>query len=195
MTPLKVRIYEQLRTLYNQRLGYTATAELVSLTGGNYYRTYRALRNLEDAGVIHRKSPHSGWRPKPTTLAIYSTMLKCYRRSRNPITTEIISYHTNTHERIVRHHLRKLEGAGLAHRKSPRTGWLPVRHSPTPIIDQLVDTLITLYRRTQSTVPNIEIANALNVHPSYTRRTLVEYEQLGIVKRPSPRGGWLPISA
>lgn len=195
MTPYKVKVYEQLRTLYNKRLLYIPTARIVKVMGQGYYKTYRALHALEKLGIVQRKSSHSGWRPAPLAAASYGVLLRNYRRAHDYISAQTIGIQLNTNDRTIREELVKLENAGIVIRAGSRGGWKPVRTIQPPAITNLIDTLNNLYDKYQSTIPTIAIATALDVHPSYARRHLVQFHEQGIIKRAGYFSGWLPITA
>ncbi|PSN79605.1 hypothetical protein C8B47_10735 [filamentous cyanobacterium CCP4] len=196
MTPYKIKVYEQLRTIYNKNLGYTPTKTLVIAMGNSYYKTYRALRELEDDGIIQRKSPHSGWRPSPLTAATYGILLRSYRRSHDFVSAQTVGVQLNTNDRIIRQEMVKLENAGIVTRSGHRGGWKPIRIQPEPTaVDKLLTTLHQLYDKSNQSVSTKSIAKALDVHPSHARRYLSKYHKQGIIQRAGYHTGWQPLSA
>lgn len=193
--PYKVLVYEQLRTRYNKRLLYTPTQDIVDAMGQGYYRTYRALRSLEEDGVVQRKSSHSGWRPAPLGSATYGVLLRNYRRAHDFISAQTIGIQLNTNDRIIREELVKLETAGIVTRSGSRGGWKPVRTTPPPAVTQIILVLNTLYDRYERTITTNDIATELDVHPSHARRHLAAYSEQGIIQRTGYFSGWLPITA
>lgn len=195
MTPFKIRVYEQLRSIYNKNLGYTSTSKIVRLMGQGYYKTYRALRALEADGIIQRKSSHSGWRPAPLTAASYGILLSSYRRSHDYVSAQTVGIQLNTNDRIIRQEMVKLENAGIVTRSGHRGGWKPIRQPEPTAVEQLVDTLHHLYDQYHQAIPTKAIANALDIHPGHARRYLKKYHQQGIIQRAGYHTGWQPISA
>lgn len=193
--PYKVLLYEQLRTLYDKRLLYIPTSRIVDAMGQGYYRTYRALRSLEQDGVVQRKSSHSGWRPAPLAAATYGTLLRNYRRAHDYISAQTIGIQLNTNDRIIREELVKLETAGIVLRHGSRGGWKPVRTIPPTAIEQLIETLNDLYDHHHTNITTNAIAAALDVHPSHARRHLATFAQQGSIQRTGYFSGWLPITA
>lgn len=193
--PYKILVYEKLRNLYNKRLLHVPTATIVETMGQGYYRTYRALRSLEDDGVVQRKSAQSGWRPAPLGSATYGVLLRNYRRAHDFISAQTVGIQLNTNDRIIREELVKLESAGIVIRNGSRGGWKPVRTIEQPAVNKIVDTLYDLYDKYDRAIQTIDIAHALDVHPSHARRHLASFAEQGIIQRTGYFSGYLPITA
>lgn len=189
-----IKVYEYLRQ--NKTLSYTPTKAIAKALGYSYHKTYRILRTLEQAGIVQRKSHHSGWRAAPLVTASYKILLRSYRRSHDFISAQTIGVQLNTNDRIIRQEMNKLEQAGIIQRNGSRGGWKPIRtQAQPPAVDKLIDTLRQLYTHSKNGVSTKAIANALNIHPSHARRHLARYHQQGIIQRQGYFAIWQPISA
>ncbi len=192
MPSFKIRVYETLRHLYNKRIDYISTKRLVKEMRVGYYRVYRALKTLERDGAAQRKSRQSGWRPTLLVSAVYGSILTKYRRYRTYIPTNDIAHYINQNPRTVRTMLNILEDANIVYRQGKRSGWKPIRDTPTTAIKKILDTISALYNHNDHFVTTNNIASHLNITPRHTRRLLYHYEQQGSLIRLGKRGGWKP---
>lgn len=194
MTPFKIRVYERLRHLYNRRYQYVSTRCLMSEMSIGYWPIYRALKSLEAAGIIQRKSRQSGWRPTILASSVYGNLLINFRNTRDYIPTDVIATWLDTNTRTIRGELTKLEAAGIVQRHGDRGGWRPVRNITTAG-DTIVDTIHILHRKAKTHIDTNTIAAELRITPRHARRLLSSYEQQGIITRKGQRLGWQPTYA
>lgn len=195
--PFKVRVYERLVALFHKTFTYTPTHQIVRDMRQSYFRTYRALRALEASGLIIRqtKNRHACWRPAQFPAGVYAQLRDMYRRIHQPVTSHAISLPFDYTTRHITTQLGKLENAGIIERQTERTGWQPIRTTPPPASQKILETLTQLYKAHQHPIPTSFIAAQLNISSRHVTRTLSQYEQLNLTRRNGQRSGWLPLTA
>lgn len=122
-------IYQKLLQIYRRtHLPVPSEALAIHMKYTTRHIRYQ-LTELENAGIVHRNSPRTGWQPSrvtepPAHDRIIDTLHDLY--SEGTVTTRAIADKLKITTRHARRLLAYFEHQQIITRPSPRRGWLPI---------------------------------------------------------------------